>query len=70
MREAEPMTRLHLHQIDRAVTQLRDARDELRAAGACRAAAAVARAVKSAEGARRHAAGKALRAGLQTDGRH
>lgn len=40
---------------DRAVESLKDARDALRDAGAFRAAAAVRRALSSAEGARRNA---------------
>jgi hypothetical protein len=42
-------------EIGRAIRTLRDARQKLRGAGANRAAAAVARALKSAEGALRHA---------------
>jgi len=48
--------------IEEAMARLRQARDLLREASAPRAAAAVARALKSADGARRHAHLKPYRA--------
>lgn len=50
--------------IAQAVTSLRYARDLLKAAGAERAATAVRQAINSAEGAHRHALGKADRAAI------
>jgi len=53
----EPLTHIR-----RALADLRHARDLLRLAGADKAAEAVNRAIKSAEGAERHARGKSDRA--------
>jgi hypothetical protein len=50
--------------IERAIHKIREARAELRAAGATRAADYVARALKSVQGAARHAEGKRLRSSL------
>ena len=52
---------LALDAINDALNDLATARDKLRNAGAPRAADYVARAMKSADGARRHAEGKFLR---------
>lgn len=46
-----------IRRIDRAIDDLKLVRDELRIVGAKRAASYVARAIKSAEGAQRHANG-------------
>lgn len=50
-----PATEDDVDTIDMAIGNLRVARDDLREAGAVRAALAVSRAIKSAEGALRHA---------------
>lgn len=54
-RAVQPITAQQLTQIEAAVSRLREARGLLRDAGANRAADYVARALKSAEGAQRHA---------------
>lgn len=50
-----PVTPLHIEHVSQALHLLRHARAELRAAGARRSALYVSRALKSAEGAERHA---------------
>lgn len=52
---------IRLSRIRRAIDDLRSARARLRQAGAIHAARYVARALKSAEGAERHALGRGLR---------
>lgn len=54
-RTLKPITASERREIDAAIVDLRRARDLLRQAGATQAAKYVARALKSAEGARRHA---------------
>ena len=55
MKKVEPITRPQWDAIVQAVLLLRDARDALASAGCPRAAKAVGKALKSAEGAERHA---------------
>jgi hypothetical protein len=57
------MTSWHQRKVacERAIMDLKRARDQLRDAGATQAANAVARALKSVDGARRHADGRELR---------
>ena len=64
MRTIRPATDHDVATIAAATDKLREARDLLRHAGAPRAAKAVARAIKSAEGAHRHAGHRARRTAL------
>lgn len=54
-RQIKPATLVDLHNIDTAIAELKSTRKLLIDAGASKAAEAVARAIKSAEGAGRHA---------------
>lgn len=63
-RPIRPATKTTAYDVEMAVAALRDARDILKNAGAPRAAAAVRKALKSAEGAYRHACHRMYRAAL------